>query len=390
MALIQVFELQITLLLLAQIQFMELKRISKKQAEIKLYGDIGSYFANGQSFSQMWELCESKGYEELLIRMHCYGGSVFEGNVIYNILQQPVVKPSVIIDGVAASMGFFMLLAVEDVSIAENGFGMIHRPSAPEFGDADAHLTTAKLLKDMEDNFIARMAERTGMTAEEIKSKWFDGKDYWLNADEMVRYGFAKKKLPATAKSIKVLDNELIQGITAEAMYNRFAAHLNNNNNNNTNKNTMKKDLIEKFNLQGVTENSSDTEILAKMQEKFSGLETRLTTLEAEAKAKATAAVKTLLDEAKVEGELRKTYELIGETNGIEALAAVLPKQNSVAQINIASLIKQEPKGQVTPDASKNWDWYQQNDPTALAVMEKEDPKAFKALYKAQYGTYPV
>lgn len=205
----------------------------------------------------------------------------------------------------------------------------------------------------------------------------------------MVRYGFAKKKLPATAKSIKVLDNELIQGITAEAMYNRFAAHLNNNNNN-TNKNTMKKDLIEKFNLQGVTENSSDTEILAKMQEKFSGLETRLTTLEAEAKAKATAAVKTLLDEAKVEGELRKTYELIGETNGIEALAAVLPKQNSVAQINIASLIKQEPKGQVTPDASKNWDWYQQNDPTALAVMEKEDPKAFKALYKAQYGTYPV
>ena len=363
---------------------MELKRISKKKAETKLYGDIGSYFTNSQTFSQMWELCESKGYEELLIRMHCFGGSVIEGNVIYNILQKPLVTPSIIIDGVAASMGFFILLAVEDVSIAENGFGMIHRPSASEFGDVDTLLNTAKLLKDMECNFISRMAERTGMTTEDIKNKWFDGKDHWLNAHEMVKYGFAKKILPATAKNINILDTEINQELTAEAMYHRFAAYLDIN----KNQNIMKKELIEKFNLQGVTENSSDPEILAKIQEKFSDLETRLTTLESEIKAKATEAVKALLDEAKIEGDLRKTYELIGEMNGIETLVAILPKQNHVSTVNIASMIKQESKGRVTPDAS--WDWYQQNDPAALAVMEKEDPEAFKVLYKAQYGVYPI
>jgi ATP-dependent protease ClpP protease subunit len=365
---------------------MELKKISKKQAETKLYGDIGSYFTDGQSFSQMWELCESKGYEELLIRMHCYGGSVFEGNVIYNILQQSSLKASVIIDGVAASMGFFVLLAVEDVCIAENGFGMIHRPSAAEFGDADSHLSTAKLLKDMEDNFIQRMAERTGMPVEQIKAKWFDGKDHWLNADEMVQYGFAKKKIPATAKNIKVLDSELIQGITAEVMYDRFAAHLNNNN---KKQDIMKKELIEKFNLQGVTEDSSETDILAKMQEKFSKLENKATALESEAKAKTTAAIKTILDNANISGDLRKTYEKIGETSGVEALAAILPQAKGNASVDITSLIKHD-KGTATFDTTKNWDWYQKNDPSALAKIEKEDPEQFKALYKAEYGVYPV
>ena len=369
---------------------MIVKELNKKHVEAKLYGNIGGFFTDGNSFSSLLEGFEAKGYTEVTIRMHCYGGSVFEGNVMYNALQRTNLKVNIIIDGVAASMGFFMLPAIENVFITENGFGMVHRPSGFDDGDADAHLATAKLLRDMEGNFIKRVAERTNMTAEEIKAKWFDGKDHWLNADEMVQYGFAKKKLPATAKNIKILDNEISQGVTAEAMYNRFAAFLDNKNNkNNVQMNPLVTLLIAAFKLEGITPESSEADVVAALSKKFEALNTDISTLKSEAEAKTTATIKAMLDNANISaGDLRTTYEGIGKTSGVEALAAILKPQTQKAGItgDITGLIKNESRGIPGADASKNWDWYQKNDPQALEKMQIDQPDQFKALYKAEYG----
>lgn len=377
---------------------MIIKEINKKQAEVKFYGNIGSWFADGNSFTALLEDCEARGYKDLTIRMHCYGGSVFEGNVMYNAMQRSKLNITIIIDGVAASMGLYVLPAIAEVHIVENGFGMAHRPAAVEGGDADAHLACAKLLQDMENNFLKTLTERTNLTAEEIKAKWFDGKDHWLNADEMIKYGFAKKKIPATAKSIQVLDSEITQELTAESMYNRFAACLDINSDNNKNEIQMKKQLIEAFKLQGVTAESSDADVIAKLQEKHSGLETRLTTLEAEAKTKATAAVKTLLDTAKVpEGDLRKTYEEIGLAQGVDKLATILGAKSGVVT-PMASYIVPEVKttldggavvthGAGASAVKQDWNWYQANDPEALAKLPAEQ---FNTLYKAEYGVDPA
>ncbi|NDV93545.1 hypothetical protein D0T84_01260 [Dysgonomonas sp. 521] len=373
---------------------MQIKEINKKHVEAKLYGNIGSFFADGNSFSSLLDGFETKGYTEVTIRMHCYGGSVFEGNVMYNALQRTNLKVNIIIDGVAASMGFFMLPAIENVFIAENGFGMVHRPSGYDDGDADAHLATAKLLRDMEGSFIKRVSERTNMTAEEIKAKWFDGKDHWLNADEMVQYGFAKKKLPATAKNIKILDDEISQGLTAEAMYNRFAAFLDNKNNkNNVQMNPLVTLLVAALQLEGITAESSEADVVAAVTKKFEGLNTRITTLEGEAKAKAAATIKAMLDNAKVPaGDLRTTYEKIGETSGVDTLAAILKPQTpgAVVTTDITSLIKHEGKETPGANTSKDWNWYQTNDPKALEKMQLENPDQFKALYKAEYGVEPA
>lgn len=372
---------------------MLIKEINKKHVEAKLYGNIGGFFTDGNSFTSLLEGFEAKGYTEVTLRMHCYGGSVFEGNVMYNALQRTSLKVNIIIDGVAASMGLFLLPSVENVFIAENGFGMVHRPSGFDDGDADAHLATAKLLRDMEGNFIKRVSERTNMTAEEIKAKWFDGKDHWLNADEMVQYGFAKKKLPATAKNIKILDTEITQGLTAEAMYDRFAAFLDNKivNKNDVKMNPLVTLLVAALQLEGITAESSEADVIAAVTKKFEGLNTRITTLEGEAKAKTTASIKAMLDNAKVPaGDLRTTYEKIGETSGVDALAAILKPQTPGASTDITSLIKHTGGNTPGADASKNWDWYQKNDPQALEKMQIDQPDQFKALYKAEYGVDPV
>lgn len=378
---------------------MIIKEINKKQAEVKLYGNIGSWFADGNSFTTLLEDCEAKGYTDLTIRMHCYGGSVFEGNVMYNAMQRSKLNITIIIDGVAASMGLYVLPAVAEVHIVENGFGMAHRPAAFEGGDADSHLACAKLLQDMEANFIKTLTQRTQLTKEEIKAKWFDGKDHWLNADEMLKYGFANKKIPATAKSIQVLDTEITQELTAETMYNRFAAYLDTNANTNKNKSQMKQLLITALGLQGVTADSSDAEIVAAVQKQKQEQATILANLQADAKTKTQASIKAMLDGAKVpEGELRKTYETIGEAQGVDVLATILKPQGATVT-PIAGYVKPEIKGgldsiaqtQASVGAIKqDWNWYQANDTEALAKMETDSPELFKALYKAQYGVDPA
>ena len=370
---------------------MQTKELNKKHIEAKLYGNIGNYFTNGDSFTSLLDNLESRGYTEVTFRMHCYGGSVIEGNVMYNALQRTSMKVNIIIDGVAASMGCFMLPSIENVFIADNGFGMVHRPTGGNNGDADAHLATAKLLRDMEGNFIKRLSERTGMTAEEIQTKWFDGKDHWLNADEMVKYGFAKKKLPATAKNIKILDKEIVQGMTAEAMFDRYAAFLDNKNDNNMNLVSL---LITAFHLEGVTADSQDADIVAALSKKIKSLEDK-------AEAVTVSTIKAMLDNAKVpEGDLRTTYETIGKTSGINALAAVLNAQISGTPLasaatpgsagDMTTYIKHDGKGTPSADASKDWNWYQENDLKALEKMQVDNPDQFNALYEKEYGVKPA
>ncbi|MEL3904452.1 MAG: ATP-dependent Clp protease proteolytic subunit [Treponemataceae bacterium] len=370
---------------------MLIKKIDKTRAEVKFYGNIGGWFTDGYGFSEILEAVEEDGYKDLTIRLHCFGGSVFEGNVIYNALQRSKLNITIVIDGVAASMGCFILPAIENVEICENAFGMVHRPSSFAGGNADDHRNSAKLLDSMETNFAKRISERTGMSEADVRAKWLDGGDHWLNADEMVQYGFASKIVPATAKNIKDLDKEIVVNMGVENVFDRFAAHLNTEIPINKNKKQMDKNaLIAAFSLEGVTAESSEADILKAIQAKFAGLQNKITELENAAKAKIEAEINALLN-AQPEGSFtdneRATLKEIGEKAGVEALAVALKKtaQSAATVPSIAAMI-QDAKGSDAGAVTKDWDWYQKNDPKALEEMPKKNPEAFQKLYKAKYG----
>jgi len=379
--------------------YMLYKKITNTHAETRLYGNIGGWFANGDTFTSFLEGLETAGFTELTIRWHCYGGSVFEGNVIANAFGRSALKINIIIDGIAASMGCFILpyVPVENISIAENAFGMVHRPSSFDGGDADSHIAAAKLLQDMEANFIKVISERSKKTEDEVKALWFDGKDHWLNADEMVSYGFVGKKVSSIAKNIKELNKQTVEDMPVESLYDRYAAVLPKDLIINENKNNMNLALIiAAFSLEGLTAESSETAVLAALQAKFKALNDTVAQLQTEATAKTTAAITALIDASKPKMKILPgqkledvvaTYQKIGETSGISALAMVLDGLGSKAPIS--SFIKTESKG--SPAAGvQNWDWFQKNDPTALEAMQSENPDQFKELYKAEYGAYPA
>ncbi|OFX62702.1 MAG: hypothetical protein A2066_18910 [Bacteroidetes bacterium GWB2_41_8] len=380
---------------------MLIKRIGKDKAEVKMYGSIGGWFVDGFNFTSILDGLEADGCKESTFRMHCYGGSVFEGGVIGGAFARSKMKINIIIDGISASMACMILpyVPVENIQIAENGFGMVHRPTGGGNGDAGDHLSTAKLLLDIEGNFIRTLAERTGKPADEIKSKFFDGKDHWLNADEMVSYRLAGSKIKSVA-SIAALDKLRIENMDEQAVYGHFAASLKEdrvlNNNNNSKTMNWKEVLINTYKLTGVTAESSDTAVLAALQAKTNETENRLTALETKATAEKAALIKSALDVAvkagKITAETRPTYEGIGEASGVEVLNTVLAGMG--AKTPIVNQLKPEGKASTGSASStsgeKNWDWYQTNDAKALEAMPVSDPDTFKALYKAEFGCEPV
>jgi ATP-dependent protease ClpP protease subunit len=237
-------------------------------AELKFYGSIGAGGIDPGKFSNAVLQLENAGTGELTIHMHSYGGSVFDGNVIYNTLNQSKMKIKIVIDGIAASMASIILLAADEVEITENGFVMVHRPFVSLFESNSEELQqTAKLLKDMEKEFARCYARKTGRSEKEFTGMWLDGKDHWLNADEAVKYGFAARKIKAVAKEPKSLDKKLFITMKIKNIYDRYAASLSIKN-----ETEMKKKLIELLQLEGVTETSSDDEVLEKVKEKFTQL----------------------------------------------------------------------------------------------------------------------
>src|SRR5690554_1676306 len=104
----------------------------------------------------------SRLYDDIIIRLHTYGGSVFDGNLIMNALRESQSQIEIQIIGVAASMGAMLTTAVSNVKIARNGFMMIHAPSGYTSGTADAHESTALLLRSMEKSFRSELMHKTG------------------------------------------------------------------------------------------------------------------------------------------------------------------------------------------------------------------------------------
>lgn len=289
--------------------------------EIKLYGTIGLQIRADQFVNTLSEL-EQIGCTDLTIHLHSQGGDVIEGNVIFNAIQRTPIHTKIIIDGLAASMAGIIILSADEVEICENAFVMIHRPYTNGGGNADDIESTAKVLRSMETTFINCIVTKTAMTEEQIKTKFFNNSDCWLNADEAVQYGFATRKIASLAKVQNITQTEQM---SIENIYNRFSASLNNDN-----QKSMKKKLIDKFNLVGVTEESSDDEIIQQLSEKFE-------TLKKQTENSTEEIVNSMLlkarQDCKITATQEQTYKQIGLKNGISALSEVLNNTNRMPSI---------------------------------------------------------
>ncbi|WP_299948149.1 head maturation protease, ClpP-related [uncultured Microbulbifer sp.] len=157
-----------------------------RRAEVYIYDYIGYYGVEAKAFIDELNALDA---DEIDLHLNTPGGSVFEGNAIYNALKRHKATITTYIDGLAASMGSIIALAGERVIMADNAMYMIHNPWTSAYGDAHQLRKTADTLDKLRSAMLNDYHQKTGI-AEDALIAMLD-EETWLSATECVEYGFA-------------------------------------------------------------------------------------------------------------------------------------------------------------------------------------------------------
>ncbi|MCP5004521.1 MAG: Clp protease ClpP [Planctomycetes bacterium] len=159
--------------------------------ELKIYDDIGAdFFGDGVTAKNIdAQLAEMSG--DLTVRINSYGGDVFEGHAIYNLIKGYEGKTTVIIDGIAASAASVIAMAGDEVVMPINGMLMIHDPWTFAMGDSKEMTKTAEVLDQIKQTIVNVYEEKTNIDSDEIAVMMSE--ETWLDADQANELGFAIK-----------------------------------------------------------------------------------------------------------------------------------------------------------------------------------------------------
>ena len=157
-----------------------------QSAEVLIYDEIGMWGISAKRFAE--DLRDLGNIKHLNVRINSPGGSVTDGNAIYNTIRNHVARVTVDIDGIALSMGSVIAMAGDHIRMADNALFMIHNPWGGAMGDADEMRKTADVMDKMKKTLLSAYTKKTGLSEEVISDMMDD--ETWLDASEALEQGF--------------------------------------------------------------------------------------------------------------------------------------------------------------------------------------------------------
>lgn len=354
------------------------------KAVIKAYGYVGGGYLEFRNVAESLSFVSGMGVTKLDFHIHTNGGSVIEGNLIYNFISSFKGEVDVYIDGIAASMGAIIALAGTRVHIAENGFYMIHSPRGGADGNARQLLESVKLLRSLEGNFSKKLAMATGKSIEQIKADYFDGVDHWIDADEAIALGLAVDKFESTSGELKFTRSQVEkQGL--DGVFSQYTAHLIEP----QTKQTNMKDVLMKLNLSSEAKEADAVSAISALEKRASDAEAALQVFQNREKEQLKAESKALLDAAQSEGRIEASVRVAWEGHfekdheSAKAMLAGIPKRTTAKDV----VTDGAPTSEDAKLLTMSWD---ELDKSGRALeMKRKFPEEYKALFKGRFGTEP-
>ena len=134
----------------------------------------------------------------LNLRINSPGGDVFDARAMKAALHDYDGKIVAHVDGLSASAASFLMMAADEIVMAEGSFVMIHNAWGLTIGNADEHRMQAGILDKVDDSIVADYAARTGKPEADIR-EWMAA-ETWFTAEEAVSAGFADRVAPTKRK----------------------------------------------------------------------------------------------------------------------------------------------------------------------------------------------
>lgn len=377
----------------------ELKNQASGAAEILLYGYIGTWDEFDYQRFQALFRDAVKSNKELTVRMHCGGGSVFEGLAIYDLLRASESTNTIIIEGMAASMGFVIALAGDVILINENAFGMAHAVKGGVYGTEQDMLNYVDLMVNCKERLRGIFKERTTADDETINEWLESGKDFWLSSERCKELGIVDEILkPTKQRKGQDQDAENITNKTPEEAFDCFNIYTELPQENIINQHTeMKKEAIfaalTAAGLAGaLTASSSDNdfenhlkEILNKAK-KTDSLENKLKEFkESQAEALVSNALKagkiTNAEKDEFKKDAIENYALVAKS--LERMSGK-PDPNGNLQREKNSVDGQHE----LLNGREKWTFaeWQEKDPKGLMKLQEESNEDFEKLFNAEFN----
>ncbi|MFM2477376.1 ClpP-like prohead protease/major capsid protein fusion protein [Celerinatantimonas sp. MCCC 1A17872] len=153
--------------------------------KVWLHGDIGAY--DIESIDLIQALQSIGGDQDVQLRVQSYGGSVYEGLALYNAIKAHKGKTIGIVDGVAASIASYILMACDEVQMPDNAKLMIHMPTMGAWG-GEAEMTNALTqLQNAKTTIAEAYVAKSGQSLEDVLSAMQS--ETWFTAQQAKDWG---------------------------------------------------------------------------------------------------------------------------------------------------------------------------------------------------------
>ncbi|MDY4561391.1 MAG: Clp protease ClpP [Peptostreptococcus porci] len=136
--------------------------------------------------------------DDLTIRINSYGGSVFAGIAIYNLLKSHKGNVNTMVDGIAASAASIIAMAGDKILMAKNSMMMIHNAWCFTSGNAKELRKVADDLDKIGDSLVETYMDKFVGTVDELKTLLDD--ESYLTANECIDLGLATEIVDNSSK----------------------------------------------------------------------------------------------------------------------------------------------------------------------------------------------
>lgn len=369
------------------LKFSKIVDLERRSVEMMLYGELGEDREkgeiNGHYFARELNWL-SREYDEIKIRINSNGGYVAHGLSIVSEMLASTAFIHVQVDGIAASMAAVLLPASDKVTMNDYAKIMIHSPYyKDDNGEVVKNLSAKdkKSLSMLKDTLKQLLGKR-GMDEDKVSSLL--STDSWFTADEALAANLVDEVI-TTGKKKELAAIEPL----------KLVAKINNEHN----LKSMKK-VIAKLNGLGLSigEDANEDQVVAALEgfkkpeaEKPSEkLVNQLIAL-----GKKTGIVTETKDgvegnEAKFRKLAAADMDLFIDMLGIDKLGETTSKTPTTQTERMSDLVKNaQAKSQtLAAGEEKDYAWYEQNAPEALAKMEATEPEKFAKLVAADNAKY--
>jgi len=366
-----------------ELNFSKIVNRERKAVEMTLYGDIGDDVENGEINGHRFaaELrWLGREYDEVKIRINSNGGSVDHGLSIVSEMMASQAFIIAQVDGIAASMAAILLAAADKVTMNDYAKVMIHAPyMIDENGEAVRKLSAKaqKSISALKDTLKVLLSKR-GMSDDEITTAMRT--DTWYTADEALQAKLVDEVITTGKKELAAL----------EPM--RLVAKINESHNSKS----MNK-VIAKLKGLGcdIADNANEDQIVAALDHLPTGDDNKpseqlVNRLIAVGKKTGVVTDGETGNEAKFRKLAVADLDLFMDMLGLDKIEAPKASAQRGGQARMSELVAQA-KANGGGGAAKNdkdFEWYERNDPEALAKMEKLEPEKFAELKAADDAKY--